>query len=240
MPADQTVNIKILPENAQGTFPLASASYLTLMTASRFLRPYPPGALRYQSTTYGTHHTFVLGNQTIQWNSRNRLTQKDGARLVRQDAADVAAESGTTYKVLVIIGASTVRTVSGITAQTFAYSIADRLSDGGAGAVTLKVFSNCNSLDSRQAPSLTFEMTGFGLGFGRGFGGSSCALSTRWRSGSCSITRSPRRPDHRPMAIPTSWPLLPRAPGRGRRTISPCGRRTIRRVLQVCGSFIRR
>lgn len=171
MPADSTVQVKILPENAQGTFPLGSASYISLTTRSRYARPYPPGKLCYQSSSYGTRYTFVLGSQTFAWNSRNRLTQTDAGLLTKQDDANVTPETGTTYKVLVVIGGVTVRTVSAIAVQTFSYSIADRLSDGGAGAVTLKFFANANSLDSFQAPALTFEMTGFGLDFGRGFGG---------------------------------------------------------------------
>jgi hypothetical protein len=123
-----------------------------------------------QAQPYGTRYTMTLGNVTITWVSRNRLTQAAAGGMVHQDAAAITGEAGQIYKVLVIIGGSTVRTVNPATTP-FVYAISDRLSDGGAGAVTLEIFSNANSLDSFQAQQLTFEMTGFGLDFGNGFGG---------------------------------------------------------------------
>lgn len=169
-PTDLTVQAKILPKNNVGTFPLGSASYISVTTVSRYARPYPPGNVREQGAAYGTRYSMTLGDVVVTWSTRNRLTQAAGGVLILQDAGDITPEVGETYKVLVVIGGSTVRTVDPATTP-FTYAIADRLSDGGAGAVTLQIFSHANSLDSFQAETLTFEMTGFGLDFGRGFGG---------------------------------------------------------------------
>lgn len=168
--SDQTVQAKILPENNLGSFPLSSASYISVTTRSRTLRPYPPGNVRMQGQAYGTRYTTTLGDVTITWVSRNRLTQAAAGGMVHQDAAAIAGEVGQIYKVLVIIGGATIRTVNPATTP-FVYHGSDRMSDGGLGPVTLEIFSNANSLDSFQPQVVTFEMTGFGLDFGNFFGG---------------------------------------------------------------------
>jgi hypothetical protein len=168
---DQTVQAKILPENNKGVFPLASATYISVVTRSRFLRPYPPGNFCMQGATYGTRYSSTLGDVAFTWSSRNRLTQAAAGTVKRQDDGDLTPEAGTTYTVKVTIGGTVVRTVTAIAVETFTYTIADRLADGGAGPVTLDVFSNANSLDSFQSQEVTFEMSGFGLDFGRIFGG---------------------------------------------------------------------
>jgi hypothetical protein len=168
--SDQTIQAKILPENNTGTFPLASASYISVTTRSRTLRPYPPGNVREQGAGYGVRYTTTLGDVTITWSSRNRLTQAAAGGTVPQDQGDITGETGQTYKVLVVIGGVTVRTVNPATTP-FVYTAADRVTDGGIGPVTLEIYSNANTLDSFEAQAVTFEMTGFGLDFGNFFGG---------------------------------------------------------------------
>lgn len=168
--SDQTVQAKILPENNAGTFPLTSASYQTVTTRSRFLRPYPPGNVCMQSQPYATRFTTTIGDVTITWSSRNRLTQAAAGVMVHQDQGTIAGETGQIFKVVVVIGGSTIRTVNPATTP-FTYAATDRVTDGGLGPVTLQIFSNANSLDSFQAQIVRFEMTGFGLDFGNFFGG---------------------------------------------------------------------
>jgi Putative phage tail protein len=168
--SDQTVQAKLLPENNSGTFPLSSASYVSVTTRSRFLRPYPPANIREQGAAYAFRYTTTLGDVIISWSSRNRLTQVAAGTMVHQDAADITGEVGQVFKVVVIIGGVTVRTVNPATSP-FVYTGAMRVADGGLGPVTLQIYSNANLLDSFQCQSLTFEMTGFGLDFGRFFGG---------------------------------------------------------------------
>lgn len=169
-PADLTVQAKILPKNNVGTFPIGSASYQTLTTMSRYLRPYPPGDLQIDALAYGTRYSITFGDQTFTWKTRNRLTQAAGGTLVFQDAGDITPETGTTHKVFVYVAGSLIRTIDPATTP-FTYSGADRVSDGGTGPVTLLFGSFANGLDSYQAQEATIEMTGFGLDFGAYFGG---------------------------------------------------------------------
>lgn len=169
--SDRTVQAKILPRNNKGTFPLSSASYISVVTRSRFARPYPPGDLRIQGASYGTRYSSTLGDVVLTWTSRNRLTQAAAGTMKRQDDPDLTPEAGTTYTVAIAIGGIPIRIVTAIAVETFTYAIADRLADGGAGAVTLDVFAHANTLDSFQAQEVTFEMSGFGLDFGNIFGG---------------------------------------------------------------------
>jgi Putative phage tail protein len=168
--SDQTVQAKILPVNNAGTFPLTSASYVTVTTRSRVLRPYPPGNVLEQGAAYGTRYKTTIGAVVISWSSRNRLTQAAAGLLIRQDQGDIPGETGQTFNVVVVIGGVTIRTVNPATSP-FTYAGADRISDGGTGPVTLEIFSNANALNSFQPQTVTFEMTGFGLDFGKFFGG---------------------------------------------------------------------
>lgn len=168
--SDQTVQAKLLPENNFGTFPLSSASYASVTTRSRFARPYPPGNVREQSAGYGIRYTTTIGDVIISWSSRNRLTQAAAGVMVHQDQGAITGEAGQVFKVVVVIGGSTIRTVNPATSP-FTYAVTDRISDGGSGPVTLEIYSNANSLDSFQAQVVTFRMTGFGLEFGNFFGG---------------------------------------------------------------------
>ncbi|MGH9716397.1 MAG: phage tail protein [Candidatus Acidiferrales bacterium] len=170
---DTTVTAKFLPQNAYGTFPITSATELTLGTSSRYARPYPPGNLRMQGAGYGTRYSEVTGDLALTWSSRNRLTQTAGGTLIAQDAADIAGESGQTFTVKASIDGTVVRTETGISGESFAYTGAMRAADGSDGtkAVTLAISSNANSLDSFQANALATTMTGFGFDFGEAFGG---------------------------------------------------------------------
>lgn len=173
-PSDLTVTAKLLPQNLSGGFPITSASALTLATNSRFARPYPPAGLVLQGQAYTVRFTNIFGDYVIAWHSRNRLTQTVAGTLVRQDAADITPEAGTTYKVTVTVGSTLVRTVTGIAANTFTYTAAQRALDDidGTKTVTLGVLSNANALDSFFTNSLPpVLMTGFGLDFGNFFGG---------------------------------------------------------------------
>lgn len=151
MPTDATITVKILPENASGVFPVGSAIPMTLTTRSRYLRPYPPG--NYRKTLGG------LSGQdlTLAWNSRNRLTQTAGAALVRQDAADITAEVGTTYEIDVVVGGVVIRTIGSGTAQTIVIPMVDRQADNSDPATNTvyRAYTVRDSLRSFYAASLS-------------------------------------------------------------------------------------
>ena len=170
---DLTITAKLLPQNASGGFPLTSASAITLATNSRFARPYPPGDLCMQAAGYGTRYSKVYGDLVVTWKSRNRVTQTAAGPLVRQDAGDIMPEAGTTYTAEVLLNGTLVRTVTGISAETWTYTGAMRVADDpdGTKLVTIEIFSNANALNSFMPNSLMTLMTGFGEDFGNFFGG---------------------------------------------------------------------
>lgn len=172
-PSDTTVDAKLLPKNAFGELPITSATAITLATNSRYARPYPPGNLCMQGASYGTRYANVTGDLAITWSSRNRLTQTAAGTLVAQNSGDIAGETGQTFTVETFLGASLIRTQTGLSSESFTYTALQRQADGtdGTQAVTLKVFSNANSLNSFMPNALTTKMTGFGFDFGQVFGG---------------------------------------------------------------------
>jgi hypothetical protein len=172
--SDLTIAAKLLPQNPQGGFPLASASAINLTTNSRAARPYPPGDLVMQSLAYAARYTTIVGGFALTWKSRNRLTQTAAGPLVRQDATDITPEAGTTYTARVYLNGTLVRTATGISAETWSYTGAMRTADDpdGTKTVVAKIFANANSLDSFQGnPMGPVLMTGFGMQFGLYFGG---------------------------------------------------------------------
>jgi hypothetical protein len=175
MPTDQTVHVKILPENNAGAMPIGSATALSLTTRSRYARPYPPANLRMQGAAYGTRFTRTIGDLVVTWSSRNRLTQIAAAKFTLQDAADVAGESGQTFTAKVYVGGVLKHTTVVITTpESYTYTALQRVADSTDGtlAVQVQIFSNANSLDSFFANTHTpVTMTGFGFGFGNSFGG---------------------------------------------------------------------
>ncbi|MGH9685294.1 MAG: phage tail protein [Candidatus Acidiferrales bacterium] len=172
-PADLTVSAKFLPKNSFGEFPITSATSVTVLTRSRYSRPYPPGDLVMQAQIYGIRYSTVYGDLVVAWKSRNRLTQTAAGTLVKQDAPDITPETGTTYTVKILLGVTLIRTVTAVAVETYTYTAAQRVIDGADGTqqVTIEVFANANSLDSFMPNQLTATMTGFGMDFGNFFGG---------------------------------------------------------------------
>lgn len=171
---DLTVTAKLLPSNSLGVYPLTSASSINLTTRSRFARPYPPANIRMQAGAFNQRYTITDNGITASWSSRNRLTQTAAGTLVNADAGDITPEVGTTYTAVVSINGVVVRTVTGISAESFTYTGAMRVADDPVGThtVSMQIFSHANGLDSFMAnflpPAL---MTGFGMLFGEYFGG---------------------------------------------------------------------
>jgi hypothetical protein len=92
------------------------------------------------------------------------LTQTAVGTLVAQDAADIPGEVGQTFTVVIKAADGTVlRTTSGISAETFTYTVADRLADGphNHDPITVEVFSVVGALESFMPNQLTVTMSGF-------------------------------------------------------------------------------
>ena len=161
-PADLNVRAKFLPENNLGVFPLSSAAENDLTTGTRYLAPYPPGNLHIGALAWGVVPPTVTGDLTFTWSSRNRLTQTSAGTMVPQDAGDITPETGTTYNVVIKIAGATIRTVTGISAETYTYTAAQRGIDDPdfTKPVTIELLSNANSHDSYFAQTFTTVMTG--------------------------------------------------------------------------------
>ena len=173
--SDLTVSAKLLPINDVGEYPLTSASSTSVTTASRYAKPYPPGCLQEQGQSYGTRFSSVVGDFTVSWKSRNRLTQAAAGTMTLQDAADIAGEAGQTFTVRIFLNSSLIRTVTGITTpENYTYTAAQRVADDpdGSKTVTIKISSVIGGLESFLPNSTeAFTMTGFGMDFGNFFGG---------------------------------------------------------------------
>jgi hypothetical protein len=145
-------------------------------TASRYLKPYPPGDLTEQGAAYGTRYSTVVGDFTVAWKSRNRLTQTAAGPLIAQDNNDIAGEAGQTFTVRIYLNGVLVRTVTGITSpENYAYTGAQRVADDpdGTKTVTITVNSVVGGLESYfpNSTEVAVTMTGFGMCFGNFFGG---------------------------------------------------------------------
>lgn len=174
--SDGTITAKLLPQNLAGGFPLSSAGSVSVITRSRFSRPYPPGALCMQALAYGTRYQAITGaSLVLTWKSRNRLTQTVAGPLVAQDHADIAPEASTTYDVKVLdANGAQIHSDTGVAIETWTYTMAQRVADGPTNPdpLTVQVFANTGgSLESFMPNSLVVSMTGFGMDFGRYFGG---------------------------------------------------------------------
>jgi hypothetical protein len=173
--ADTTVSAKLLPVNSLGEYPLGSASSVSLATASRYAKPYPPGNLREQGNAYGTRFSSVVGDFVVSWSSRNRLTQTQAGTVITQDQPDIAGEAGQTFTVRIYLNNSLVRTVTGVTTpESYTYTAAQRVADDpdGSKTVTIKISSVGGGLESYYPNSTeAVTMTGFGMDFGNFFGG---------------------------------------------------------------------
>jgi hypothetical protein len=101
------------------------------------------------------------GDVTISWNHRNRL----GPYIVAQDAGDVAGGPEGSYTVTIHINGSLIRTVTGITGNSYFYSAAQRLADDAnlTHAVTLTIMPVHGGI-SGTSRSLTFVMSGVSTG----------------------------------------------------------------------------
>lgn len=125
----QTVNAKLLTRTGLGTLLEASAPVDSVTMAQRFVRPYPPGNVKINGVSYPSS---VAGDLGITWSHRDRTLQT--AYLVEQSEGNIGPEAGTTYTVRIYnaqTGGTIIRTYSGITGTSQAYTTAQATTDNG-------------------------------------------------------------------------------------------------------------
>lgn len=126
----QTINAKLLTRTGLGTLLEAAAPVDSVVMAQRFIKPYAPGKVLVNAVSYPTS---VSGDLTITWTHRDRTLQT--AYIVEQSEASIGPEVGTTYTIRIYnaqTGGSLIRTYSGLTGTSQAYTEAQAAIDNGS------------------------------------------------------------------------------------------------------------
>lgn len=121
-----TVDVRLIPETAAGELDEGDAIPMAHTITTRSDRPYPPGAVTVNGTTWPET---ITGDLVVAWAHRDRETQNN---VVAQDDGDHGPEAGVTYTLRIYgDGDVLLRTVSGISGTTHTYTEAEEISDGG-------------------------------------------------------------------------------------------------------------
>lgn len=125
----QTVNAKLLTRTGLGTLAEGIAPTDNLVMGARFNRPYAPGNVKINAVAYPSS---ASGDLTITWAHRDRTQQT--AYLVEQGDGNIGPETGVTYTVRIYnaqTGGTLIRTYSGLTGTSQAYTEAQAATDNG-------------------------------------------------------------------------------------------------------------
>lgn len=127
---------KILPRTGTGQLLEASASTQTAdLLDSRFVRPYPPGNLKFNAESFPTFlSTAITGGFEITWSHRDRThATQVGTIVLHTDATNYGPEAGTTYTIKIYDEDDVLaRTVTGIAGTAYEYTEAFEIADNGA------------------------------------------------------------------------------------------------------------
>lgn len=134
---DGAVRTRLLPYTFRETLAAASATPMTITTASRYLKPYPPAGVTVNGLYF--RDALITGATTpftLAWRHRDRLQQVDATTVLQQDAASVGPEAGVTYT-LKLYGedGALKRTESGLTGTSYTWTteVADSMIPDGSG-----------------------------------------------------------------------------------------------------------
>ena len=147
----EVVRGKLVTLTGRGELAIGSATERTVTMAGRFDRPYLPGKVTINGSSYPVS---VSGDLTIAWAHRDRTQQT--AYLVEQSEASIGPEAGTTYTLRVYGPTGTLkRTYSGLTGTSQAYTNAQEVTDFGAvqSALRFELESYRDGLRSYQVHS---------------------------------------------------------------------------------------
>lgn len=169
-PADLTLAAKLAPYNRLGTVALGALTANTITTASRALRPYPPGNVKANGITYPTT---LEGDAATTWAHRHRIEQLDALTIVSQAAPNFTATPEGTYTLRIYVGGSLVRTDVGVTGVgPVVFTAAERAAASTDGTLPTRIeLEGVNAgLASRKQVN-EFTMTGLGMTLGEYLGG---------------------------------------------------------------------
>jgi hypothetical protein len=158
MLADGTVAAKLVSVTTRLRLNLADAERTTLTTASRALKPLPPGKVRLNGAAWPA--TLVAGvDVVVTWAHRHRLNQATAGLVVSQDADDQAAAPEGNYTIEVRVGGTLRRTVTAITGTTWTWTAAMQITDSASvgSAITIQIIPVNSSLSGH------IQLRGFNL-----------------------------------------------------------------------------
>jgi hypothetical protein len=167
------VNAKILPQNPLGTYPLATASVVSLITASRATSPNPPGKAQINALGYAAWPTTTLNDAAFTWAHRNRAAIGVNTALINQDAAGPPYVIEGDLTIEVIVGGTVKHTYTGQTGTSLTYTAAQRLADDtdGSKLVQLRISPKQGAYNGTVRTEPSFQMTGLGMCLGQVLGG---------------------------------------------------------------------
>lgn len=125
----EKVSIKALAKTNAGRVPVEYAPPNEVQFNLRFARPYPPAQFKTNGSAWNIgKYITPSAPLVLTWVDRNRLVQAD--QMLGHNDAGVTPEAGTTYRLrLAQSDGTVVRTVTGITGNTFTYTLADAVID---------------------------------------------------------------------------------------------------------------
>ena len=114
----ETIDVKLLTNTASRQLDLALATAIPVTFDARLMRPYPPGKLRINGTSYPD---YIEGAYSLSWAHRDRLAQAD--QLIDTEMASIGPETGTTYTLRLYGETGTLlRTETGLTGTSYAWT----------------------------------------------------------------------------------------------------------------------
>lgn len=148
----EVVYYKPRPTTGLGTLDPSAAEVETLTLTNRASRPYPPGNFKIGGLSYPT--TINGPHIAASWNHRDRIAQT--VDFVDYKQGNIGPESGVTYRVRVLNGATLLRTynLSGDT-TSWTYPTDDDIADGRLSTFTIVVTSVRDGIESYQGCSHT-------------------------------------------------------------------------------------
>jgi hypothetical protein len=167
--ASEAINVKLLAKNDTGEIAIADAVAQPLTFASRAIRPFPPGNLKFNAAYFPDS---LIGDIVLTWAHRDRLQQTSGTFYDFTDT-NIGPESGTTYTIRIYSDADVLlRTVTGEIGTAWTYTAAMETTDGGPyNLLRFEVEAVRGGYTSWQTHNHSVGRAGYGLAYGNAYGG---------------------------------------------------------------------
>jgi hypothetical protein len=164
------IDVKLLPSTSLGELALTAAPSDSLTFDARFIRPYPPGKVRFNGADLPVAID-GLPPLALTWAHRDRTQQT--ADLIDQDAGDIGPEAGTTYTLRLYDQNDILRrTESGLSGTSYDYTRANEDADGGPfTALRLELEAERDGWTSWQHHDIATDLAGYGRRYGDYYGG---------------------------------------------------------------------